>query len=416
MKSTILACIFLLAASAFGQAWDVEQMDSTALDGTPVELAKASDGRLWACYQTTGGFVRVACLGDSGWQTTDVAPGIIDNIWRPVMAAGPDGELCISCWTNDSAPYGWLYRMVGDTWQGEPYPFMSQCPFAMVAYDTAGRLHTAFVENVVDFWAGEETDSGWTASLVVTLPVTGWYYGNAASFTVAADGSPWYFAYTWWQMSQHVFGEDAALMRFRGGTWTDVWDWGAWGAAVPLAIVPHGDTVGYVCIGYGVLLCDSDTFAYTSNNTVAGLAYNAEDAPLVAYVPRYEAVPVFASKTNRWHTEAIPGPAGTGGIDIETDALGRPVIVYATPGSGLWCAVGTDVVGTKESSIVDLRLTNGGATVLGGAASLKRDASSTFYDATGRRVTEPKAGVYFLREPVAGSSEQYRVRKVIVTR
>jgi hypothetical protein len=412
MKSTILACIFLFAASAFGQTWDVEQIDSTALDGTPVELAKASDGRLWACYKTTGGFVRVACLGDSGWQMTDVAPGIIDNVWRPVMAAGPHGELCLSCWTNDSAPYGWLYRLVGDTWQGEPYPFMSQSPFGMVAYDTTGRLHTAFVQDVSDFWAGEETDSGWTSSQATRLLINGWYYGNAACFTVASDGSPWYLTYVWWEMSQVVWGDEVRLMHFSGDTWAGTWGTRGQGVPIPLALVPHGDGVSRVCVSLArdVLLCNDDTVAFMNDNTVAGLAYTNDDVPVIASLPRYtEAAPVFASKTNRWHTEAIPGPAGTGGIDIETDTLGRPVIVYATPGSGLWCAVGTDVVGTSESAIVDLRLTNGGATVLGGAASLKRDASGEFYDATGRRVAEPKAGVYFVRE-------QGRVRKVIVTR
>jgi hypothetical protein len=188
---------------------------------------------------------------------------------------------------------------------------------------------------------------------------------------------------------------------------------------IPLALVAHGNSVDrvHVWLDPDVLLYDGETVAPRNDNAVAGLAYNAEDIPFVAWVPRYgEAVPVFASRTNRWHAEAIPGPAGTGGIDIETDVLGRPVIVYATPGSGLWCAVGTDVVGTKETEIVDLRLANGGATVLGGASSLKPDASSEFYDATGRRVAAPKAGVYFVRERVAGSGEQYRMRKVVIAR
>jgi len=206
----VIVPVVLLAALAAGQMWVVEQVDSTAAEGSPVELVKASDGRLWACYQTTSGFVRVACLVDSGWHTTDVGPGSITNVWRPLLAAGPHGELCLSCWTNDPS-YGWLYRMVGDTWQREPYPFMAQSLCGMMAYDTAGRLHTAFVDGVADFWAGQETDSGWTAGLAVSLSIGGWYYGNAACFTVAAGCSPWYFAYVWWEMSQYVWGDEVAL-------------------------------------------------------------------------------------------------------------------------------------------------------------------------------------------------------------
>ena len=244
------------------------------------------------------------------------------------------------------------------------------------------------------------------------LLISGWYYGNAACFTVANDGSPWYLTYVWWEMSQTVWGDEVRLMHFNGSTWAGTWGASGQGTPIPLALVPHGDGVSRACVSLAsdVLLCDDDTVASVSDNTVAGLAYSAEDVPLVAWVPRYaEAVPVFASRTNRWHTEAIPGPAGTGGIDIEVDVLGRPVIVYATPGNGLWCAVGTDVVGTEETPDGRLGTPKAGATVLSGASGLKCDTSSVLYDATGRRVAAPKAGVYFVRE-------QGRTRKVIIAR
>jgi YVTN family beta-propeller protein len=55
-------------------------------------------------------------------------------------------------------------------------------------------------------------------------------------------------------------------------------------------------------------------------------------------------------------------------------------------------------------------------TVVSCVLSVLRDAASIVYDAQGRRVREPGPGVYFLREQIAGSSEQYRMRKVIITR
>jgi photosystem II stability/assembly factor-like uncharacterized protein len=65
--------------------------------------------------------------------------------------------------------------------------------------------------------------------------------------------------------------------------------------------------------------------------------------------------------------------------------------------------------GVEETSDASRSTRNAGATVVSGAAGLKHDAASVIYDATGRRVTNPGPGVYFVRE-------QGRVRKVVVAR
>ena len=406
--------VLLLAALAFGQTWVVEQMDSTAASASPVELVKAADGRLWACYQTTSGVVRVACLGDSGWRMTDIRSASVPaNVWRPFLAAGPHGELCLTCYNLDSA---WLYRLVGDTWQGEPYPFMNQSLYGSVAYDTAGHLHTAFNPNVSDFWAGQETDSGWTSGLAVSLFISGWYFLDDACFTVAGDGSSWYFAYVFWQWSEHVWGEETALMHSSGDSWDTVWDISGGYSPIPVALVPHGDSVGYVSIGAGVMLYDSEAIDSISENSVAGLTYSAESTPLVTWVPRYSsAAPVFAFRTDRWRTENIPGPAGVGGIDIEVDTSGQVIIVYSTSDSGLWCARGTDVVGAKETPSAELRAPNSGPTILSGS-SVQSLESKVIFDALGRRVVNPKPGVYFVRDGGRGAGDVGRTRKVVITR
>jgi len=181
---------------------------------------------------------------------------------------------------------------------------------------------------------------------------------------------------------------------------------------IPLALVPRGDSVGYVSLGDGVLLCDSEVVASVADNSVAGLAYTAEDVPLLAWVPRgLSARPYFAFKTDRWRTRRLPGQTGMGGIDIETSSDNEVVIVFSTQGAGLWCAMGTDVLEVRETPSAEVRTPDRGPTVLSGASSVRRLASCVLFDATGRRVTVPRAGVYFVRE---GRSSE--VRRVVVVR
>jgi len=199
-------------------------------------------------------------------------------------------------------------------------------------------------------------------------------------------------------------------MHFTGDTWERAWGESGQNVPIPLALVPRGSGVGSVSVGHGVLLCDSEPVASVSDNSVAGLAYTAEDVPLVAWLPRYGvAEPAFAFKTDRWRVESIPGPPGTSGIDIETDANGRPVVVYSTPDSGLWCATGTDVVGVEESPKPQVSNRKPAATVVRGLP-----ADAVVFDAMGRRVLSAKPGVYFVRDEGRGAGDVGRMRKVVV--
>jgi hypothetical protein len=408
----VISSILLLAALALGQNWIVERIDSTAVSQSPVELVKTADGRLWAGYQTDS-VVRAACLGDSGWCITEVCSARVPPPFdRPFLAAGPHGEICLSCY-GSGAGSSWLYRLVSDTWQREPYP---DSTLGTVAYDTAGRLHGSYERQVSEFRAGCQTDSGWTSGLVVYMGVFGYFYVTVECFTVAADGSPWDFVYTFWDWSQHVWSEQSSLMHQCGDTWVEVWH----GSDLPLAIVPHGDSVGYVTIDSFGISCDGEHVAEVpaNSNSVGGLAYTAADVPLVAWVRRFAPadIPFFAFKTNRWHVEAIPGPAGVGGVDIEVGDNGQVVIVYSTEDSGLWCARGMDVVGAKESPRPQALVRSSGPTVLSGESAVKRLASGVVFDAMGRRVIDPKPGVYFVRDEGRGAGVVGRTRKVVITR
>jgi len=407
----VFAPFLVLTALASGQTWTVEQVDSAAADGRPVEVVRTSDDKLWTCYETRNGILRAASLGVSGWDKTDVRPAHMSTgDWRSFLAAGSHGELCLSCGTADS---GWLCRLNGDSWQSEPYPFAGKYRGGPVAYDTAGRLYTAFYPDVGDFWIGHETDSGWNAGLATSLYVIDdyLYLVDAACMAVAADGSPWYSAYQWWQWYMYfVWGEESALMHFNGDTWTEV----SHGSAIPIALVPHGDSIGSVSVASdgSVLMCDSDIVATGVGYPRAGLAYTSDDVPLVAWVPTQSAAYArFAFSTNRWHVESIPGPAGIGGIDIEVDTSGQVVILYSTQDSGLWCARGRDVVGvgdTPELQVLGRKLAS---TVVRGLPQ-----GAVAFDAMGRRVVNPRSGVYFVRNEGRGVGDVSRTRKVVVQR
>jgi hypothetical protein len=409
MKCAI-SSVLLLAALALGQNWVVEQLDSTAASQSPVELVKAADGRLWVGYQTKSGVVRVACRGDSGWSMTDVRSGYVatNTFSRPFLAAGPHGELCLSCASSDS---GWLFRLMQDTWRPEPYPFLNASTSGTLAYDTTGRLYTSFSPRGGEFWVGHEDDSGWTAGFVAEFTVYGYFWVDIGLLTAAADGSPWFFGYGFYDEDPIHHGEEVALMHFDGDTWARVW--GRYdSAAVPVGLTPHRAGVGILTDYDGSIQCDSEPIAPVSDISVAALAYSAEDVPLVAWVPlTFSALPTFAFKTNRWHTESIPGPAGIGGLDIDVDAAGQVVIVYSTQDSGLWCARGADVVGVENNRRPQVPSRKLEPTILSGASGVGRLASSVVFDAMGRRVANPRSGIYFVREAQAQA-----VRKVVVRR
>ena len=181
---------------------------------------------------------------------------------------------------------------------------------------------------------------------------------------------------------------------------------------MPVGITPHGAGVGILMSGNGCILCDSEPITSISDIPVAGLTYSQSDVPLVAWVPLYSpAAPMFASKSNRWHTESIPGPAGIGGLDIETDTAGQVFIVYSTQDSGLWCARGEDVVGVKESRQPQALSRKLEPTVVRSLPS-----GAVAFDAMGRRVANPKSGIYFVRDEGRGAGGAGRTRKVVVQR
>ena len=422
------ASVLLLVALAFGQTWVVGQVDSTAASGSPVELVKAADGRLWTGYQTRDGAARVACLGESGWSFTDLCSlaRLPSTHFRPFFAASPHGELCLACW-DSLADTNRLYRMVNDTWRSEPNPYSDSHPRNTIAYDSSGRLYTLYDSYFAGatYGMGHESDSGWTSSSVVRFPCYPFYpIAPAGCLTADRDGNPWFFGFGGWEDgTKGDFATD--LLYLTGDTWTSVWRVEQYNPGnftpIPIALVPHGEGVGSLTWRGYIRYDTSETVTVVVSDAdhppVAGLAYTRDDVPIVVLVGGLWnplRLPLFAFKTNRWHVESIPGPESHGGVDIETDTLDRVVIVYSTRDSGLWCATGTDVVGAKESPSAEVQTPNGGPTILSAASGVKRLASCVVFDAMGRRVAKAKPGVYFVRQASSVKRGASSVTKVVV--
>jgi YVTN family beta-propeller protein len=104
-------------------------------------------------------------------------------------------------------------------------------------------------------------------------------------------------------------------------------------------------------------------------------------------------------------TIPIDYPTGSLALDPE-----RGRVYAAGYGSGTISVIRDSSTAIAETPDVSRQRQNAGATVL------RVVPEGELYDATGRRVTKPGPGVYFVREKIAGSAEQYRMRKVIITR
>ena len=73
-------------------------------------------------------------------------------------------------------------------------------------------------------------------------------------------------------------------------------------------------------------------------------------------------------------------------------------------------------VGVEESPKPQAASYKPAATILAGASGVKRLASSVVYDAMGRRVRDPKPGVYFVRDDGRRARDAGRMQKVVIQR
>jgi hypothetical protein len=409
MKSTILACIFLFAASAFGQTWDVEQVDSLSIP-EHVEIARAPDGSFWVAYVAQDSAVRLAHR-DSSWTYENIDTTLIPRRWSLLdapfsLSIAPDGRIGL-------AKQNRLVERLTSSWELDSV--FSPAQGTHLAYDPFGHPALAFINWDSCACLAVRSDSGWRVSQRDIRPGSGERLQMATTARPAWTGTgvPLLTYAAYYDQVYWLFGETRAL-ALSGDSWVQRAGLTGWESFyLPWAtLVDSRDSVS-ICSSirmlsaWGELMIDWSLIDGRPTMS-AGAMLDSLNRVHVAWMCTSGALN-YGYRTGSWHIDTVPGGGGAVCCDMVLDTLGQPVVVFEKSDGTVWLAHGIDVAGTEELPNGELRMPNAGPTVLGGASSLQRDASREFYDATGRRVTEPKAGVYFVRE-------QGRVRKVIVTR
>ena len=100
--------------------------------------------------------------------------------------------------------------------------------------------------------------------------------------------------------------------------------------------------------------------------------------------------------------------------DLALDEYGQPLIVYEN-GAELWFAKGIDVVSIDEDLEPRALSREPEPTVLSGS-SVQSLASKVIFDALGRRVLNPRSGIFFVRDEGRWAGDAGRIRKVVIAR
>jgi YVTN family beta-propeller protein len=164
-------------------------------------------------------------------------------------------------------------------------------------------------------------------------------------------------------------------------------------------------------LGYTVGVIDGAT------NLLAALLPTGGEPRSLCYNPAYNKI--YCATTMDAEVVVIDGASDS---VVKTIEVGRgPIALISNPAQGR-----IYVANCVSSTVSVLRDSDGGieesfthqapnhrpeATILSGASGVKRLASCVVFDAMGRRVLNPKSGVYFVRDAQAQA-----VRKLLITK
>jgi len=139
----------------------------------------------------------------------------------------------------------------------------------------------------------------------------------------------------------------------------------------------------------------------------AGVQVDTAGRKLMAYVTS-DSVLRFAYKDTRWHYREVPGVTTATCCDLALDEYGQPLIAYEDS-AGLSLAHGIDMLGIEESPKPRTPSHKPAATVM-----RTLPAGAVAFDAMGRRVANPRSGVYFLRSASSVTRNASSVTKVVI--
>jgi hypothetical protein len=192
-----------------------------------------------------------------------------------------------------------------------------------------------------------------------------------------------------------------------GGDWTLV----GLGGGPGYDIAAGADDSVHAAVYYGGYLRFDQDSVWPGAVTDASIQVDSEGRKQIAFVTP-DSVLRFAYKDTRWHFREVTGVTSATCCDLALAEDGQPLIAYEDS-SGVSLARGVDVLGVGENSRPRASSRKLAATVI---RSLP--AGVVAFDATGRRVLNPKSGVFFVQERSAASGEPSAatVRKVVISR
>jgi hypothetical protein len=420
MKYAFVLLVIGCLVAAVAQQWQVELVDSSC---SPSGIfVKRDSARTYVAYVSGEGSIRFASM-DTTWSYEDVDTGLVRPLYDPHnqfhFALGPEGRMAVSG-VDDSFRPVVIERsdsVWSTIWTRER---LDMCPLARAVFGADSLPAILYCSN--SFWSADFIAETWQDSV--------WHVDSAEHFDppsnydcqlylydadCSADAEPCYLA-TWSYSFPlgKVPPSNYVLKGYRtAGGWNDVWLGGGFQSSVAAYdIVAGGMAIASAAVySNGYTTFDHDTVC-AGRVTDAAVQVDSAGRELIAYVTSDGALR-FAYKDTRWHYREVPGVTAATCCDLALDDYGQPMIAFEDAG-GLWLAHGQDMLGAKETPSAELRTPNRGPTIVSGASGVKRLESCAVFDAMGRRVHDPRPGVYFVRRASSIERQASGVTKVVI--
>jgi len=404
--------VLILATLALGQEWEFEQVDG--LSPSQVGICRHPDGRFYIGYRVGAQFW--LAWKDSVWEheSTD-CPGLWD------FSIGADGTIGIAYVTEDTVAHLHYAARTDSGWRHETLPWSSDGGEPCLGIGPDGRPGVLFADRDDSTYEyavllASRTQDSWRLDTVSTLPGTpgglfavhGLAYdtlGRACGLYRETRFDPSWVDYLYvfnyrgnhCLMSGYENLASGVLGLEPGGKWA--------------VLFSNDDQLG-VRLFYVDSEPGSQALLDSSAREVA-VALDTAGRPQILYA-RGPDLCFGWRQGAAWRTLVVPR-TGVMAAGLNISDSGQPVIAFSDA-QGVWLARGVDVVGMEDSPKPQAPSCKPKPTILSGSM-VRSLEPEVLFDAAGRRVRNPRSGVYFICEG-AGRREQggVRVRKVVVQR
>ncbi len=416
--SVLLAVGCLVIAVA--QEWQVELVDTSCRPSDA--FVKRDSDRTYVAYVTSEGMIRIA-FKDTIWHYETLDTGLVRPERGFHFALGPAGRMAVSGLDDSTRPV--VFERSDSVWSRiwTREPLGHDCGPARAVYVADGVPAVIYCND----------ESGVTGDVIVeTRPDSLWRVDTAKHFSPGgenvgltlydADGSEeagpcFLIEYAeWLPKSAQLWMRVAVYKGYRSGAdWSLVGLGGGLYAAVDgydiVAGGPHTASAAAYAGDYsgGYTLFDRDS-VWPGRARDAAVQVDSAGRDLTALVTP-DSVLRFAFKGGFWHFYEVPGVTTAARCDLALDDAGQPLLAFVDS-IGIWLARGINIVGMEENHVPQAAGRRLAATVV---RSLP--PGTVVFDAMGRRVRNPRAGIYFLGEGLGARVQgRGRMRKVVLQR